>query len=70
MCIMHCLIHYINCYNIYLKSAMCSILCVIYYRVIVKINLYQCHNDDTEPDQKIRNPQNIINMLRFMINTH
>ena len=37
--------------SIYLKSAMCytyystyysSIFCLIYYRVVVKINLYQC----------------------------
>ena len=40
---MHCLIHYVNCYYIYLISAMCSIICLIYYRVVVKINLYQCH---------------------------
>ena len=39
---MHCLIHYLNCYYIYLISAMCSIFCWIYYRVVVKINLYQC----------------------------
>ena len=39
---MHCLIHYLNCYYIYLISAMCSIFCWIYYRVVVKINLYHC----------------------------
>ena len=51
MSIVHCLIHHVNCYYIYLISVMCytyystyynSIFCVIYYRVVVKINLYQC----------------------------
>ena len=51
ICITHCLIHYVNCYYIYLISAMCytyystyysCIFCLIYYRVVVKIYLYQC----------------------------
>ena len=28
--------------TIYIKSTLCSIFCLIYYRVVIKINLCQC----------------------------
>ena len=42
MCIMYYLIYGINGYYIYIKSTLCSIFCLIYYRVVIKINLCQC----------------------------
>ena len=42
ICIMHCMIHCINSYDIYFKSVRCSIFCLIYYRIVVKIELNQC----------------------------
>ena len=42
MCIMYCLIYSINGY-LYISKVLCvSIFCLIYYRVVIKINLCQC----------------------------